>query len=403
MLTLYTIVYVFLLPFLVLRLFWRARKAPAYSRRIRERFALIPSRKEGNPLIWVHAVSVGEVIAATPIVKALMQAHPDHAICITTTTPTGSDRVRAAFGDKVLHYYMPYDFPVFIIHFIRMIKPKLLLIMETELWPNLIAVCHRRNIPVVLANGRMSKSSAKGYRKLAWLTQPMLESMSLITAQSRMDAERFIYLGAKRENVKMTGSVKFDVVLDEAVKARAQQLGQQLQCDGRKVVVFAHLYPEFLAIVVPRHPERFNVVADIADQLHIPYIRLSSGVACGPDIAMVLGDTMGDMLAIYGLADVAFVGGSLIPHGGHNVLEAAAWSVPILSGASVRNFMDIAKLLVKEGGMKLLHDHLDLERSIQLWLAGLNPLEESGVAANRVLLANRGALQKLLENIEQFL
>lgn len=421
MLTLYTIIFLHLLPIFVLRLYWRARKAPAYAQRIGERFALIPARKGNEPLVWVHAVSVGEVIAATPIVKEIRRQYPGHRVCITTTTPTGSDRVRAAFGDQVLHYYLPYDVPSLVAAFLRAIRPTLLVIMETELWPNVIDVCRHKGIPVVLANGRMSKSSAKGYRKMAWLTRPMLEKVTLIAAQSRMDAERFVYLGASRDRVVITGSVKFDVVIDELVLARQQQLLMQLQCAGRRVAVFAsthpgedelimpmvrrlhHLYPDFLAIIVPRHPERFDSVANIASQLKVQCIRLSSGQPCTADTALVLGDTMGDMLAIYGLAQMAFVGGSLIPHGGHNLLEPAAWSLPVLSGSSVHNFQDIARLLAREGGLKLMHDHLDLERHLQSWLSGQDNLVEVGKAANRALLSNRGALQRLMDLLAPFL
>lgn len=416
--TLYTIIYLHLLPLFVLRLYWRSLKAPAYRLRIKERFALVPPRKTANPLIWVHAVSVGEVIAATPIIKQMMLKHPDFCFCMTTTTPTGSERVRAAFGETVLHYYMPYDLPSLVTFFIRAIKPKLLVIMETELWPNIIATCHERNIPVVLANGRMSKASAKGYKKLSLLTAPMLRNIELIAAQSKMDAERFVYLGAAREKVVITGSVKFDVVIDDAIRERSQFLRDQLSLRQRKIVIFAsthpgedeqilpmikrlhHLSTDFLAIIVPRHPERFAVVAQIAQKLHIATVHLSKGESCDYSTQLVLGDTMGDMLALYGLADVAFVGGSLINHGGHNFLEAAAWGLPILTGPSSYNFQDIARLLVREGGMKQLHDHFDLERTLQAWLEGSLNLAETGYAARKVLSNNQGTLAKLLASIE---
>ncbi len=399
-------------------MYWRSLKAPSYRLRMKERFALVPPRRTTNPLIWVHAVSVGEVIAATPMIKQLQLKYPDYQFCITTTTPTGSERVRAAFGETILHYYLPYDLPSLITFFIRAIKPRLLIVMETELWPNVIATCKDKNIPVVLANGRMSKRSAKGYKKLSWLTAPMLQMIDIIAAQSKMDAERFIYLGANRDQVKITGSVKFDVAIDDEIEKRTRSLGDQLQCHDRKVVIFAsthpgedeqilpmikrlhHFSPEFLAIVVPRHPERFDVVEQIASQLHVSTIRLSKGIACGKTTQMVLGDTMGDMLALYGLADVAFIGGSLITHGGHNFLEAAAWGLPILTGPSVFNFQDIAKMLIKEGGLKQLHDHFDLERTLQTWLVGELNLSEVGIAAKKVLVNNQGTLAKLLDLIE---
>jgi 3-deoxy-D-manno-octulosonic-acid transferase len=381
----------------------------------------VPSRRSEKTLIWVHAVSVGEVIAATPMVKRLQLQYPNYEFCITTTTPTGSERVRVAFGNEVLHYYLPYDLPSLLTFFIRAIKPKMLIVMETELWPNVIEVCSQKNIPIVLANGRMSKSSARGYKKLSWLTEPMFSKINFIAAQSKMDAERFIYLGAHRSRVQITGSVKFDTEIDEMVIARRDVLLRQLQCEDRKVVVFAsthpgedeqilpmikrlsHISPEFLAIVVPRHPERFNDVAHIAEQLHIAYVRLSSGEPCVNGTQMILGDTMGDMLALYGLADVAFVGGTLVTHGGHNFLEAAAWELPILSGPSLYNFQDIAKLLIKSGGLIVMHDHLDIERNLQLWLSGRLDFSSMGKASKKVLLANRGALDNLMAVLHEFL
>jgi 3-deoxy-D-manno-octulosonic-acid transferase len=416
--TLYTIIYLHLLPLFVLRLYWRSRKAPAYRLRITERFALIPRRKDTSPLIWVHAVSVGEVIAATPMIKRLQQKYPDYRFCITTTTPTGSERVRSAFGEAVLHYYLPYDLPSLITFFIRAIKPRLLVVMETELWPNVIATCATMNIPIVLANGRMSKASAKGYKKFSLITAPMLQMIDVIAAQSKMDAERFIYLGANRAKVNVTGSIKFDVAIDTAVQERTRSLGSQLQCHDRKIVIFSsthpgedeqilpmikrlyQLDPRFLAIVVPRHPERFDVVDQVARQINIATVRLSEGMACSGTTQMVLGDTMGDMLALYGLADVAFIGGSLIAHGGHNFLEAAAWGLPILTGPSVFNFQDIAKMLIKEGGLRQLHDHFDLERTLQAWLEGKLSLDDVGLAAQRVLVNNQGTLTKLIDIID---
>ena len=225
--TFYTVLFLHLLPLLVLRLYWRGRKAPAYKERIAERFALIPKRRGDQPLIWVHAVSVGESIAATPMIKKLQQQYPDHQFCITTTTPTGSERVIAAFGDTVLHYYLPYDLPSLMAKFIAQIRPDLLIIMETELWPNLLAICKEKGVPSLLANGRMSQKSAKGYQRFASLTAPMLASLDAIAAQSEADAQRFLTLGARKTAVINTGSIKFDIQLDDAVEQRKQVLANR--------------------------------------------------------------------------------------------------------------------------------------------------------------------------------
>jgi 3-deoxy-D-manno-octulosonic-acid transferase len=416
---LYTLFYILLLPLFVARLFWRSRKAPDYRRRIAERFALVPRRTSGNSLIWVHAVSVGEVIAATPMIQRLMEKYPNHEFCVTTTTPTGSDRVRAAFEGKVYHYYLPYDVPSLIWLFTRAIRPDLLIIMETELWPNLLAMCRRRQIPIVLANARLSKKSAKGYGKIRPLVSAMFQRVTLIAAQSKMDAERMIFLGAERQKVHVTGSIKYDIDIHGGVHQRALVLKAQLNAEGRKVVIFAsthpgedelilplvkrlyQIHPEFLAIIAPRHPERFEVVAEMAEKFGISLIRLSKKHRTTEDTQLVLVDTMGEMLSLYGLVDVAFLGGSLIRHGGHNFLEAAAWSIPIFTGPHVYNFQTVANTMIKAGGLKRVHDHFELERSLQYWLNGTLDLTSVGAAAKKVQRDNQGALERLIRHISQ--
>lgn len=410
---LYTLLFIHLLPIMVLRLFIRARKAPAYAKRIGERFALIPHRKDKAPLIWVHAVSVGEVIAAVPMVQALKAQYPDYQLCITTTTPTGSERVKAAFADSVLHYYLPYDLPSLQMVFIRAIRPSLLIIMETELWPNLLAVCEFKKIPTVLANGRMSARSAKGYQRFSALTQPMVKSLSVIAAQGPQDAERFIALGAKAKQVHVTGSIKFDIAISDAVMARRDQLAQQLSLTGRRVCVFASTHPgederllpmikcltekhpSVLAIVVPRHPERFAAVKSLADKQALRWISVSDKQQVTAATQLVVGDTMGDMLAIYGLAEVAFIGGSLIPHGGHNMLEAALWGIPIISGESVFNFQAVVEMLQSANAITLVANEMALQQMLEAAITS-HPLQATGQAAKRVLLENQGALNRLI-------
>lgn len=415
MLVLYTVLHLHLLPFILLRLLWRSRKAPAYRKRLAERFALIAKRQGKEELIWVHAVSVGEVIAAIPMVKALQAQYPDKKICITTTTPTGSDRVKAAFADTVLHYYLPYDLPSFIARFIAAIRPSQLIIMETELWPNLLMVCEEKGVPVVLANARLSARSAKGYARFASLTRPMLKRLRYIAAQSEADAQRFIQLGVAKEKVVVTGSIKFDISLTEAVKNRQQQLKQTLQIPAsKKVAIFASThkgedeqllpmiktlqqqFPDFLAFVVPRHPERFPVVHELALKNGIKTVKVSEQTAILPTTQLLLGDTMGDMLAFYGLADLAFVGGSLIEHGGHNMLEPALWSLPILSGQHIFNFQTISDSLCERGGLLLVADIQQLQQQLSSWLSA-KTLAVEGEQAHQFLVENQGALQRLLE------
>lgn len=418
MLVLYTILHLHLLPFIILRLLWRSKKAPAYRKRLSERFALIPMRKGKEELIWVHAVSVGEVIAAIPLVRALQAQYPEKKIGITTTTPTGSDRVKAAFADTVLHYYLPYDLPSLIARFIAALRPSQLIIMETELWPNLLMVCEEKKVPVVLANARLSERSAKGYARFASLTKPMLQRLRFIAAQSEADAQRFIGLGVAKEKVFVTGSIKFDITLNEVVKNRQQQLKQTLQIPAsKKVVVFASThkgedellipminslqqhYPELLAFIVPRHPERFPIVHDLALKNGIKTVRISEQTAIESTTQLLLGDTMGDMLAFYGLADLAFIGGSLIEHGGHNMLEPALWSLPILSGKHVFNFQAISDSLCERGGLLLVDDIQQLEQQLSRWLKG-EKLAVNGEHAQQFLVGNQGALQRLLDLLE---
>lgn len=421
MLILYTILYLHLLPFILLRLLWRSTKAPNYRKRIAERFALIPNRKGSEPLIWLHAVSVGEVIAAIPMVKELQLQYPQHKICITTTTPTGSDRVKAAFADTVLHYYLPYDLPSLMARFIVAIKPSLLIIMETELWPNLLMVCEEKQVPVILANARLSERSAKGYSRLSALTKPMIQRLTAIAAQSTADGGRFVALGAAPEKVQVTGSIKFDIQLNESIEQRKQVLQQQLAIPAsKKVVIFAstHIgedeqllpmiqnlhkqFPDLLAFIVPRHPERFPVVEQLAEKQGLSLVKVSDQQKVQVNTQLLLGDTMGDMLAFYGLADLAFVGGSLIEHGGHNMLEPALWRLPILSGAHVFNFQAISDNLVAQKGLLLLENIQQLEQQLVVFLSG-QELAVSGDQAYQFLQENQGALAALLKIIKAHL
>ena len=417
--TFYTILFLHLLPLFVLRLFWRGRKAPAYKQRIHERFAMIPKRRSDKPLIWVHAVSVGESIAATPMIKRLQQQYPEHEFCITTTTPTGSDRVRAAFSDTVLHYYLPYDLPSFIAKFIAQIKPELVIIMETELWPNMLAVCEEKGVPAILANGRMSARSARGYQRFSSLTAPMLASITTVAAQSDADAKRFLELGAGKAAVQNTGSIKFDIQLDAAVQQRKDELAQQLQIQQRKVMVFASTHKgedelmmpalcevlkqdaTLLAFIVPRHPERFVAVKELGESAGLRVQTVSSSEAIDAATQLLVGDTMGDMLSFFGLSDIAYIGGSLIPHGGHNFLEAAAWSLPIISGPTVFNFQNIADTLVEAKALDIVEDAAALQQLLLNWHADDMPFKQKGKAAKTMLAENQGALDRLLGVIAQ--
>ncbi|MHC6227715.1 lipid IV(A) 3-deoxy-D-manno-octulosonic acid transferase [Pseudomonas sp. X10] len=414
---LYTLLFHLGLPLVALRLFLRARKAPAYGQRIAERFAFkLPSMQQGG--IWVHAVSVGESIAAAPMVRALLQAYPDLPITITCMTPTGSERIRALFGNepRIQHCYLPYDLPWASGRFLDHIRPRLGIIMETELWPNHIHQCVKRGIPVALANARLSERSARGYARFAGLTRPMLAEMSLIAVQTEAEAERFRNLGARPESVQVTGSIKFDLKIDEQLLPRARQLREQWGAvqrpvwiaasthEGEDAVILAahqqllQSHGDALLILVPRHPERFDSVhAQCREQFAT--VRRSSGAAVEAQTQVLLGDTMGELLFLYALADIAFVGGSLVPNGGHNLLEPAALSLPVISGPHLFNFLEIAAMLREAGALQEVDDAEGLATAVRRLIELPQDAQRMGEAGRAVMQANQGALQRLLDGL----
>ncbi|MCY1404836.1 3-deoxy-D-manno-octulosonic acid transferase [compost metagenome] len=420
--TLYTLLFHLGLPLVALRLYLRSRKASAYARRIGERFAFgLPALRTGG--IWVHAVSVGESIAAAPMIRALLERYPDLPITVTCMTPTGSERIKALFANesRIQHCYLPYDLPWAASRFLERFKPKLAVIMETELWPNHIHQCALRGIPVALANGRLSERSARGYARFAGLTRPMLEEMSFIAVQTEAEAERFRQLGARPECVEVTGSIKFDLTVDAQLLQRAAQLRAQWQASGRpvwiaasthegedEVVLAAHRqllasHSDALLILVPRHPERFNGVFELCRQQGFETVRRSSGQDVTAQHQVLLGDTMGELLFLYALADSAFVGGSLVANGGHNLLEPAALSKPVLSGPHLFNFLEIAAMLREAGALQEVEDATSLAKAVQRLFELPRDARRMGEAGLTVMRANQGALRRLLDGLGRLL
>ena len=420
--TLYTLLFHLGLPLVAIRLWLRARKAPAYARRIGERFALnLPPMQPGG--IWVHAVSVGESIAAAPMIRALLTRYPQLPITVTCMTPTGSERIQALFADepRIQHCYLPYDLPWAAARFLDRIKPKLGVIMETELWPNLIHQCAKRGIPVELANARLSARSAKGYARFARLTRPMLEAMSLIAVQTQTEAERFRQLGARPECVEVTGSIKFDLSIDPQLWVKARELREQWQAQERpvwiaasthegedEIVLAAHRqllahYPNALLMLVPRHPERFNSVFELCQREGFVTVRRSQHTPVSAQTQVLLGDTMGELLFLYAVADSAFVGGSLVPNGGHNVLEPAALGKPVLSGPHLFNFLEIAALLREAGALEEVDDAPGLAVAVQRLFELPQDAQRMAEAGLKVMQANQGALQRLLDGLARLL
>lgn len=415
-LLLYTVLFYILSPFLVLRLLQRSLKAPAYRRRIAERFGFFTCQAMEKSL-WVHAVSVGEVIAAIPLIRELQSRYPDHVVVVTTMTPTGSERVRDMLGDSVFHVYAPYDLPFSLKRFMAKTRPALLLIMETEIWPNMVCCARDAGVPVVLANARLSEKSARGYARLRALTEAVFSRFSRIVAQTEADAERFRSLGAESGQVLVSGSVKFDITIDDALREQALAERNAWQADRRPVWICASTHegeesmileafsqvraavPEALLLVAPRHPERFDAVAALIERSGLGYARRSHGDQVG-GVAVLLLDTMGELKLLFGCADVASVGGSFIPRGGHNSLEPAAWGLPLVNGPSDYNFLEISALLQQAGALTLADSAETLAREVLGLLQDDAVRQQRGDAAIGVIEANRGALGRLLGVID---
>ncbi|MFF7706332.1 lipid IV(A) 3-deoxy-D-manno-octulosonic acid transferase [Pseudomonas sp. NPDC007930] len=413
--TLYSLLFNLGLPLIFLRLWWRGLKNPAYRARVGERFALgLPALPPG--CLWVHAVSVGESIAAAPLVRRLLAEYPGRTVLVTCMTPTGSERIQALFGGepRVRHCYLPYDLPWAVGRFLTRTRPSLAVVMETELWPNYVHQCARRGIPVALANARLSARSAKGYARVPKLTGPMLAELNLIAVQTQAEAERFLALGARPEALQVTGSIKFDLSVDPALPARAAEQRAQWQAGERPVwiaastregedalVIAAHqrllaTAPDALMILVPRHLERFNSAAAQLSEAGLSYVRRSSGEPVQASTQVLLGDSMGELLFLYALADIAFVGGSLVPTGGHNLLEPAALARPLLSGPHLFNFLEIAAQLRQAQALEVVDNAEALGDALRRLVELPQTAERMGAAGLAVMQANRGALERLV-------
>ncbi|WP_457671735.1 lipid IV(A) 3-deoxy-D-manno-octulosonic acid transferase [Thiolapillus sp.] len=415
---LYTLALYLLLPGVVARLLWRSIKSPGYRQRWKERFGLLPHAPAPGG-IWIHAVSVGEVQAVEPLVRYLRERHPSLPLVITTSTPTGSERVRLLFGDTVFHVYCPYDLPVAVRRFLDRVKPRLLIMVETEIWPNLLALCARQGVPSLLANGRLSARSARGYARLGGFSRRVFAGISAVAAQSRADAQRFIELGVPQQRVRVSGSIKFDMRIPASVQEQIQVLrrtwgdrpvwvaasthegeDEQVLAAHRMILEEA---PSALLVLVPRHPERFDKVAALAQRRGFQVVRRSREQPCGEGTQVFLGDTMGELPVFLGGADVAFIGGSLVRVGGHNMLEAAAQGVPVLFGPHVFNFSGIAHLLRDREAGVMVQDSDALGRQVAAWLQDASERSRIGENGRQVVEENRGALQRLTALVEVFL
>lgn len=411
------------LPVIFARLLLRSIKVPAYRQRLLERLGIYPDlrvlpqfKPEG---IWIHAVSVGEVVAALPLIKALQANYPAMSITLTTTTPTGSQRVKQSLGNSVTHVYMPYDTPWAIANLVRLLQPRCLIIMETELWPNLLHACHSQRVPIIVANGRISDRSLQGYSRIKWFVSKLLQQVTFVAAQSQMDSERFVQLGLAPQKVQTAGNLKFEVQvsnlqqecgnsLKESLSQRLVLVAASTHANEEEQILAAFKvvrakYPHSLLILVPRHPDRFDLVADLIQQQQLSFIRRSSGMICDEDTQVLLGDTMGELYIFYAAADIAFVGGSLVPIGGHNLLEPAALGVPSITGPHVSNFKEIAMLLQKAGSLQTVHNVAELTSQILAWFGAAELRQQLGARSRQVIEQNRGATNNLMLIINDLL
>lgn len=407
----YTLLWWIALPFLPLRLWWRGRREPGYRTGIGERFGRYAgaARALGNDVLWIHAVSLGETRAVAPLIERLAREHPRRTILLTHMTATGREAGRALFGNRVVQAWLPYDLPFAVRRFFAHFHPRAGLLVETELWPNLAAAAVRAGVPLLLVNARLSPRSGRRYARIDALARPLLRSLAGVAAQSGADAERLRALGARE--VVVTGNLKFDVEVPDVMRERGRELRERFGMD-RPVLVLAStrdgeeallldalahstLPPRTLVVIVPRHPQRFDAVARLLALRGLAFARRSAAARVTDDIRIVLGDSMGEMLAYYLASDVAFVGGSLLPLGGQNVIEPIGAGVPTLTGPYTHNFAQAAEAAVSAGALRRVEDASELFAAAAALLDDPAARARMRAQAASFIAVHRGAIDRL--------
>jgi 3-deoxy-D-manno-octulosonic-acid transferase len=405
-----------LLPLILGYLLWRSRLEPEYRRRWRERFGFFPA--PGPHDLWIHAASLGEVNAVRPLVEAVLAARPRLRLMLTCVTPTGSARLAELFGARASHGYLPLDLPGSVSRFLVRTRPALGVMAEAELWPNLCIGCHRHAVPLLVASGRLSSRSLDRYRALAGrrFMHDVLASVDFVAAQSAGDADRFRQLGLPAERVAVTGNLKYDHPEDAGHAAAARTLragwGSTRRVwiaasthEGEEAIVLeAHAqllqsFPELLLVLAPRHPQRFDAVARLCHESGLETARRSRGEACMPHTRVLLADTIGELAMLYAAADVAFVGGTLVPVGGHNLLEPAAAGLPVITGPHLGSQQPMAGLLQSAGAAMLVNDGFGLVERLAELLDSETLRRQAGIAGRHVIAQNRGAVARVLEQV----
>jgi 3-deoxy-D-manno-octulosonic-acid transferase len=416
---LYTLLHYLVLPAIMVRLLWRSRDTVAYRQRWSERFGYIERVTKTDASIWVHAVSLGEATAAIPLIKELIVRYPQYTIVVTTTTLTGSAQVIRHLKDDVMHVYAPYDVPWMVNRFIRRSRTQLCIIMETEIWPNILHCCRHNNVPIFLANARLSERSKLRYQLIGNLTKTMLQSYSMVAAQGLLDGERLLSLGLDPKRLMISGNIKFDIPLPDNIVQQGADLRREWNADRRPVFIAASTHegedeiildafeeikkqlPETLLILVPRHPDRFSKVEQLCKDRGRHLVLRSLNQLPGPATDLILGDTMGELLLLYAASDIAFVGGSLVPVGGHNLIEPAALGLPVITGPYLRNFTEISRLLQNAGTAQVAGNAKLIAATVNALFSAKALREKMGARAKEVINSNRGALEKHLEWIEK--
>jgi len=408
----YTLLLYLGLPIAILKLVVKERKSPFWKVKLKNQLGFVT--KTASKAIWVHCVSVGEFNAARPLIDQLLDIYPEHRLAITTTTITGAEAVRNHYKNRVMHYFFPFDLPSIVGPFINKINPVACILLETEIWPNLINNLNKKAIPVMLVNARLSERSLNKYQKISSnLVQKTINQLTLIGSQNERSSERFLSLGVSPDKVVTVGNLKFDSKEKDnpsTTQSLQQMIGQ------RRVVVFASTRDgeerkilksyvntkdkfDALMIVIPRHPQRFDEVFNLIVDSGLDVKRRSQGLSCDENTQVLLGDSMGELLSYYSVCDIAFIGGSLIDTGGQNMLEAAALSKPILFGPSVFNFEQIAQLLLEKGASIQVDDADGLMKTISSLLLDDAKRKELGENAKNLLEKHRGAVDRLLKLI----
>jgi 3-deoxy-D-manno-octulosonic-acid transferase len=409
---LYTILFYLALPIIFLRLLWRSLRIPGYRKNWGERLGFCSHRFEG--CIWIHVVSVGETIAAQPLIKAVIQEYPHLPVLLTNMTPTGAARVKAIFGDTAKQAFIPYDLPDAVARFLSRTKPKIAIIFETELWPNLFYACRKRHIPVLVMNARLSEKSARGYGSIAGITKQMFQAITHLAVQAPKDAERFLRLGFPKERMSVTGNIKFDLEIpvlestefrESLGLARKVWIAASTHPTEEEIIFRAHQlikekYPHVLLILAPRHPDRIHDIMTLAKTHGFSFVRRSQKEVCTNLTDIYFADTLGELLFMYSLCDVAFVGGSFAQIGGHNLMEPAALAKPIVSGPVLYNFSEVSQLLLNAKGLTIVNNAGELAEKVLRFFSEDFLAKTAGQNAYQVVIENKGALQKQFDLIK---